>query len=254
MPIAIAGRPSMKSARPSNAEMCRAIGKARRALVTSLCTVGGAVSSTVAGLSVHSCRAEVRSAVCCWDSRQTTGFNHVARVLAAAEAAGDHISRQARNSPIADDNCTGCVPHHKSMIDDQGLGASPPTVHELVGLCELAEHQAKRLAVLPEPFGGGLRGKRRAVASRTFRRCFGCPARFTRCPPIGWVAWSEEEDDGADHVAGRPGPEHESAEKPCPSAAPGGREGFPTSRCRVVKDENGLHHVGDPVRAAAELP
>lgn len=44
----------------------------------------------------------------------------------------DHIGRQARDPPVADDHCTSRVLHHTPMINDQGLDASPPTMHELV--------------------------------------------------------------------------------------------------------------------------
>jgi hypothetical protein len=44
----------------------------------------------------------------------------------------NHTGRQARDPPVADDRCTRRVPHHKTMIDDQKLDASPLTVHELV--------------------------------------------------------------------------------------------------------------------------
>lgn len=43
----------------------------------------------------------------------------------------DHIGRQARDPPVADDRCTRRIPHHTTMIDDQELNTSPPTVHEL---------------------------------------------------------------------------------------------------------------------------
>ncbi|WP_256337805.1 hypothetical protein, partial [Streptomyces fradiae] len=43
----------------------------------------------------------------------------------------DHVSRQTRDPPVADDRCTRCVPHHTTMIDDQERNASPPTMHEL---------------------------------------------------------------------------------------------------------------------------
>ncbi|GGQ33118.1 hypothetical protein GCM10010266_65380 [Streptomyces griseomycini] len=46
----------------------------------------------------------------------------------------DHISRQARDPPVAGDRCTRRVPHHRTMIDDQEPGVSPPTVHEVVTL------------------------------------------------------------------------------------------------------------------------
>ncbi|MFJ2565483.1 MULTISPECIES: hypothetical protein [unclassified Streptomyces] len=48
------------------------------------------------------------------------------------EEFSDHIGRQARDPPVADDCCTRRVPHHTTMIDDQELDASPPTVHEFV--------------------------------------------------------------------------------------------------------------------------
>ncbi|WP_328688025.1 hypothetical protein OHA74_53605 [Streptomyces phaeochromogenes] len=44
----------------------------------------------------------------------------------------DHIGRQARDPTIADDHYTSCVPHHTTMINDQELDVSPPTMHELV--------------------------------------------------------------------------------------------------------------------------
>lgn len=44
----------------------------------------------------------------------------------------DHVGRQAREPLVADDRCTRRVPHHTTMIDDQKIDASPPTVHELV--------------------------------------------------------------------------------------------------------------------------
>lgn len=44
----------------------------------------------------------------------------------------DHVGRQARDPPVADDRCTRCVPHHMAMIDDQRPDVSPLTVHELV--------------------------------------------------------------------------------------------------------------------------
>ncbi len=47
----------------------------------------------------------------------------------------DHASRQARDPTVADDRCTRRVPHHTTVIDDQELDASPPTVHELVKGC-----------------------------------------------------------------------------------------------------------------------
>ncbi|MGV9553082.1 hypothetical protein [Streptomyces ardesiacus] len=46
----------------------------------------------------------------------------------------NHVGRQARDPPIADDRCTRRVPHHTTMIDDQELDASPPTVHEVVSV------------------------------------------------------------------------------------------------------------------------
>ncbi|MGV9248977.1 hypothetical protein [Streptomyces sp. NPDC003710] len=33
----------------------------------------------------------------------------------------DHISRQARDPPVADDRCPRRVPHHETMIDDREL-------------------------------------------------------------------------------------------------------------------------------------
>ncbi|MFG2162913.1 MULTISPECIES: transposase [Streptomyces] len=44
----------------------------------------------------------------------------------------NHISRQARDPPVADDQCTSRVPHHATMINGQGLDVSSPTMHELV--------------------------------------------------------------------------------------------------------------------------
>ncbi|MFF2206061.1 hypothetical protein [Streptomyces sp. NPDC058145] len=44
----------------------------------------------------------------------------------------DHIGRQARDPPVADDCCTTRAPHHTTMIDDQELDGSPPIVHEVV--------------------------------------------------------------------------------------------------------------------------
>jgi hypothetical protein len=44
----------------------------------------------------------------------------------------DHIGRQARDPPVADDQCTSRVSHHTTMINDQELDVSPPTMHELV--------------------------------------------------------------------------------------------------------------------------
>ena len=44
---------------------------------------------------------------------------------------GDHVGRQARDPPVADDRCTRRVSHHTTMIDDQKLDASPLTVDEL---------------------------------------------------------------------------------------------------------------------------
>jgi hypothetical protein len=44
----------------------------------------------------------------------------------------NHVCRQARDPPVADDCCTRRVPHHTTMIDDQDPDASPLTVHELV--------------------------------------------------------------------------------------------------------------------------
>ncbi|WP_260470748.1 hypothetical protein [Streptomyces sp. RP5T] len=44
----------------------------------------------------------------------------------------DHIGRQARDPPFADDHCTSRVPHHMTMINDQELDVSRPTMHELV--------------------------------------------------------------------------------------------------------------------------
>lgn len=46
----------------------------------------------------------------------------------------DHVGRQTRDPPVADDHCTRSVPHHTTMIDDQEPDASPPTVHDLVSL------------------------------------------------------------------------------------------------------------------------
>jgi hypothetical protein len=31
----------------------------------------------------------------------------------------DHIGRQARDPPVADDHCTSRIPHHPTMINDQ---------------------------------------------------------------------------------------------------------------------------------------
>ena len=45
----------------------------------------------------------------------------------------DHVGRQSGDPPVADDRRTRRVPHHATMIDDQELDASPPTVHEPVG-------------------------------------------------------------------------------------------------------------------------
>ncbi|WP_206190735.1 hypothetical protein, partial [Streptomyces phaeochromogenes] len=44
----------------------------------------------------------------------------------------NHSGRQARDPSIADDHCTSRVPHHSTMINHQGPGVSPLTVHELV--------------------------------------------------------------------------------------------------------------------------
>ncbi|MFJ3229341.1 hypothetical protein ACIPJS_39385 [Streptomyces sp. NPDC086783] len=44
----------------------------------------------------------------------------------------NHVSRQARDPPVADDRCTRRVPHHMTMIHDQELDVSPLTVHEIV--------------------------------------------------------------------------------------------------------------------------
>ncbi|CAM5600814.1 hypothetical protein SDIAM103S_05761 [Streptomyces diastaticus subsp. diastaticus] len=44
----------------------------------------------------------------------------------------NHVSRQARDPPVADDCCTRRVSHHMTMIDDQVSDVSPLTVHELV--------------------------------------------------------------------------------------------------------------------------
>jgi hypothetical protein len=49
----------------------------------------------------------------------------------------DHIGRQTRDRPVADDRCTRHVPHHTTMIDDQERDVSPPTVHELVNRSRL---------------------------------------------------------------------------------------------------------------------
>jgi hypothetical protein len=46
----------------------------------------------------------------------------------------NHAGRQAGDPPVADDRCTTHVTHHTTMIDDQELDISPPTVHELVPL------------------------------------------------------------------------------------------------------------------------
>ncbi len=50
----------------------------------------------------------------------------------------DHIGRQARHPPVADEQCTSRVPHHATMINDQGLDVSPPTMHELASRDGLA--------------------------------------------------------------------------------------------------------------------
>lgn len=44
---------------------------------------------------------------------------------------GNPIGRQARDPLVADDRCTSRVPHHATMINGQGLDASPPTMHAL---------------------------------------------------------------------------------------------------------------------------
>ncbi|MET7898791.1 hypothetical protein [Streptomyces mirabilis] len=44
-----------------------------------------------------------------------------------------HIGRQARDPPVADNHCTSRVPDHMTMINNQELDVSPPTMHELVG-------------------------------------------------------------------------------------------------------------------------
>ncbi|HLL33639.1 MAG TPA: hypothetical protein VK545_07045, partial [Streptomyces sp.] len=41
---------------------------------------------------------------------------------------GDHVGRQAGDPSAAGDRCASRVPHHKTMIDDQEIDASPPTV------------------------------------------------------------------------------------------------------------------------------
>lgn len=46
----------------------------------------------------------------------------------------NHVNRQARDPPVADDRCTRRVPHQMTMIDDQEPDVSPLTVHELVRL------------------------------------------------------------------------------------------------------------------------
>ncbi|WP_327720283.1 hypothetical protein OG381_36760 [Streptomyces sp. NBC_00490] len=46
----------------------------------------------------------------------------------------DHVGRQARDPPVADEHCASCIPHHMTMINDQELDVSPPTMHELVRL------------------------------------------------------------------------------------------------------------------------
>lgn len=56
----------------------------------------------------------------------------------------DHVGRQARDPPVADDRCTRRVPHHTTMIDDQKLDASPLTVHELVRQSACAGARAGR--------------------------------------------------------------------------------------------------------------
>jgi hypothetical protein len=50
----------------------------------------------------------------------------------ASDKFGDHIDRQTRDPPVADDRCTSRTRHRTIMIGDQKLDASPPTVHELV--------------------------------------------------------------------------------------------------------------------------
>ncbi len=48
---------------------------------------------------------------------------------------GNHIGRQPRDPPVADDHCPHRVPHHATMINDEELDAAPPTMHELAGPC-----------------------------------------------------------------------------------------------------------------------
>jgi hypothetical protein len=46
----------------------------------------------------------------------------------------DHVGRQARDPTVADEHCASCIPHHMTMINDQELDVSPPTMHELDSL------------------------------------------------------------------------------------------------------------------------
>jgi hypothetical protein len=63
----------------------------------------------------------------------------------------NHVCRQARDPPVADDCCTRRVPHHTTMIDDQDPDASPLTVHELVRSLRPAPAASQRPVLHPAP-------------------------------------------------------------------------------------------------------
>ncbi|CAL9324334.1 hypothetical protein SUDANB66_06533 (plasmid) [Streptomyces sp. SudanB66_2053] len=52
-------------------------------------------------------------------------------VPSTAHEFSEHFGRQVRDPPVTDDLCTRRILHHTTMIDDQEIDASPPTVHKL---------------------------------------------------------------------------------------------------------------------------
>jgi hypothetical protein len=73
----------------------------------------------------------------------------------------DHVARQSRDPTIADEHCTSRVPHHMTVINDQELDASPPTVHELA-----------RTSFAQPTAGFGMCGNQHGGPVR--RECFQC--------------------------------------------------------------------------------
>jgi hypothetical protein len=52
---------------------------------------------------------------------------HVPQPADLSNESSDHIRRQAHDPPDTGDHCTSRVPHHMTVINNQGPDVSPPT-------------------------------------------------------------------------------------------------------------------------------